>query len=171
MIHVLMWLVQFVFDWLLNGITMMTSSNGNISALLDRCAENSPVTGEVPSQRLVTRDFDIFFDVHLNKRLSKQSWWWWLETSLRSLWRHCNANSLFWMNVFSVLLFSMISTSSMYIIYIFYSGMNNTKVTDPNGNHPIQLCKIQDPTSPVLATESIKCSLKANHDLICWGYN
>ena len=25
-----------------------------------------------------------------NKRLSKQSWGWWFETSLRSLWRHCN---------------------------------------------------------------------------------
>ena len=26
----------------------------------------------------------------LNKRLSKQSWCWWFETSSRSLWRHCN---------------------------------------------------------------------------------
>ena len=26
----------------------------------------------------------------LNKRLSKQSWGWWLETLSRSLWRHCN---------------------------------------------------------------------------------
>ena len=26
----------------------------------------------------------------LNKRLNKQSWCWWFETSLRSLWRHCN---------------------------------------------------------------------------------
>ena len=26
----------------------------------------------------------------LNKRLSKQSWGWWFETSSRSLWRHCN---------------------------------------------------------------------------------
>ena len=27
----------------------------------------------------------------LNKRLSKQSWGWWFETSMHSLWRHCNA--------------------------------------------------------------------------------
>ena len=32
---------------------------------------NSPVTGEFPSQRPVTRSFDIFFDVRLNKRLGK----------------------------------------------------------------------------------------------------
>ena len=42
------------------------------SALLALCAENSPVTGEFPAQRPVTRSFDVFFDVHLNKQLSKQ---------------------------------------------------------------------------------------------------
>ena len=42
------------------------------SALLVLCAGNSPVTGEFPSQRPVTRNFDVFFDLHLNKRLSKQ---------------------------------------------------------------------------------------------------
>ena len=58
------------------------------SALLAICAGNSPVTGEFPSQRLVTLGFDIFFDLRLNKRLSKQSWGWWFETPSRSLWRH-----------------------------------------------------------------------------------
>ena len=33
---------------------------------------NSPVPGEFPSQRPVTWSFDVFFDVRLNKRLSKQ---------------------------------------------------------------------------------------------------
>ena len=59
------------------------------SALLALCAGNSPVTGEFPAQRPVTRSFDVFFDLCLNKRLSKQSWSWWFETSSRSLWRHC----------------------------------------------------------------------------------
>ena len=44
------------------------------SALLAICAENSPVPGEFPAQRPVTRSFDIFFDLCLNKRLSKQPW-------------------------------------------------------------------------------------------------
>ena len=48
------------------------------SALLAICAGNSPVTGEFPSQRPVTRSFDVFFDLSLNKRLSKQSWGWYL---------------------------------------------------------------------------------------------
>ena len=54
-------------------------------------AGNSLVTGEFPSQRPVTRSFDIFCDLCLNKRLSKQSWGWWFETLLCSLWRHFNA--------------------------------------------------------------------------------
>ena len=42
------------------------------SALLANCAGNSPVPGEFPAQRPVTRRFDVFFDLRLNKRLSKQ---------------------------------------------------------------------------------------------------
>ena len=60
------------------------------SALLAICAGNSPVPGEFPSQKPVTRSFDVFFDLRLNKRLSKQSWGWWFETLSRPLWRHRN---------------------------------------------------------------------------------
>ena len=73
---------------------IMTSSNGNISPLLAICAGNSPVPGEFPTQRPVTRSFDVFFDLRLNKRLSKQSRGWWLETISRPLWRHRNARLL-----------------------------------------------------------------------------
>ena len=41
--------------------------------LLAICAGNSQVTGEFPAQRPVKQSFDAFFDLHLNKRLSKQS--------------------------------------------------------------------------------------------------
>ena len=51
---------------------------------------NSPVTGEFPAQRPVTRSFDVFIDLRLNKRLSKRSWGLWSETPSHSLWRHCN---------------------------------------------------------------------------------
>ena len=62
------------------------------SALLSLCEGNSPVTGEFPSQRPVTRSFDVFFDLCLNKRLSKPSRRRWFETPSRSLWRHCNVS-------------------------------------------------------------------------------
>ena len=67
---------------------------GTFSALLALCAGNSPVSGEFPTQRPVTRSFDVFFDLRPNKRLSKQSWGWWFETLLSSLWRHHNVKLL-----------------------------------------------------------------------------
>ena len=60
------------------------------SALLAISAGNSPVTGKFLAQRPVTQSFDIFFDLRLDERLSKQSWGWWSETPSSSLWRHCN---------------------------------------------------------------------------------
>ena len=41
-------------------------------ALLALCTGNTLVTGEFPSQRPVMLSFDVFFDLRLNKRLSKQ---------------------------------------------------------------------------------------------------
>ena len=58
------------------------------SALLAICAGNSPVPGEFPIQKPATRSFDVFFDLRLHKRLSKQWWSWWFETLSRPLWRH-----------------------------------------------------------------------------------
>ena len=43
------------------------------STLLALCVENSPVNGEFPLHRPVTQSFDVFFDLHLNKRLSKHN--------------------------------------------------------------------------------------------------
>ena len=59
------------------------------SALLALCAGNSPVTGEFPLQRPVTRSFDVFFDLSLNKRVRRSRWF---ETP--SSWRQCNTTKL-----------------------------------------------------------------------------
>ena len=71
----------------------MTSSDGNIFRVTGPFVGNSPVTGEFPAQKPVMRSFDVFFDLHPNKRLSKQWWGWWFETPWRSFWRHCNGDS------------------------------------------------------------------------------
>ena len=78
-------------------VFMMTSSSGNMFRVTSFFAGNSPVTagnsqvtGEFPSHRPVTRSFGAFFDLRLNKRLSKQSRHRWFETPSRSLLRHCN---------------------------------------------------------------------------------
>ena len=62
----------------------------NIFRVTSHLCGESPVNGEFPSQRPVTRSFGVFFDLRLNKRLSKQSWGLWFETPSRPLWRHCN---------------------------------------------------------------------------------
>ena len=62
------------------------------SALLALCAGNSP-----DAQRPVTRSFDVFFDLRLNKRLSKRPWGWWFETPPWSSWRQCNSFSRVWL--------------------------------------------------------------------------
>ena len=79
--------VHFVEPWWRHQIE-------TFSALLAICSGNSPVPGEFPTQRPVTRSFDVFFDLRLNKRLSKQSWGCWLETPSCPLWCHCNALAL-----------------------------------------------------------------------------
>ena len=77
------WLPSFQYSWWRHQMD-------TFSVLLAICAGNSSLTGDFPSQRPVTRSFDIFFDLSMNKRLSKQLWGWWFETPSCSLWRQCN---------------------------------------------------------------------------------
>ena len=70
---------------------MMTSSNGNIFRVTGPLCGEFTGPGEFPTQRPVTRSFDVFFDLY--KRLSKQPWGWWFETLSWTLWRHCNEHT------------------------------------------------------------------------------
>ena len=69
---------------------MMASSNGNIFRVTGPLCEEFTGPGEFPTQRPVTRSFDVFFDLRLNKRVSKQPWGCWFETPSWSLWRQYN---------------------------------------------------------------------------------
>ena len=64
------------------------------SALLAFCAgiHRSPVNSPHKGQSRGALMFS--FICTLDIRLSKQSWGWWCETPLRSLWRHCNEITL-----------------------------------------------------------------------------
>ena len=70
--------------------TMMTSSNGTIFRVTGPLCGEFIGPGEFPTQRPVTRSFDVYFVLRPNKRLSKQWWGWWFETLSWSLWRHRN---------------------------------------------------------------------------------
>ena len=69
---------------------IMTSSNENIFRVTGHLCGEFTGPGEFPAQRPVTRNFDVFFDLRPNTRLSKQWWGWWFETPSSPLWRHCN---------------------------------------------------------------------------------
>ena len=99
--YVLLWILlstrQYWFQyWFGTARPWWSHQMETFSALLTFCAGNSPVTGEFPAQRPVTRSFDVFFDLCLNRQLSKQLRRWWFETPSRSLWRHCNATMFPW---------------------------------------------------------------------------
>ena len=79
-----------------NTMTWWRHQMETFSVSLALCAGNSPVTGEFPAQRPVTRSFDVFLDRRLNRRLSKQSKGWWFETPLCPLWRHSNGTWWWW---------------------------------------------------------------------------
>ena len=72
-------------------ITWWRHQMETFSALLALCAGNSPVPVNFPHKGQWRRALmGVFFDLRLNKRLSKQSWVWWFETLPRPLWRHSN---------------------------------------------------------------------------------
>ena len=56
-----------------NVNAMMTSSNGNIFRVTCPLCGEFTGPGEFPAQRPVTRSFDVYFDLRLNKRLCKHS--------------------------------------------------------------------------------------------------
>ena len=72
------------------SIYRMTSSNGNIFRVTGHLCGEFTGPGEFPTQMPVMRSFDGFFDISLNKRLSKQPLGWGFETPSWSLWRHYN---------------------------------------------------------------------------------
>ena len=92
------------------NIHMMTSSNGNFFRVTGH------LCGELfPTQRPVTRSFDVYYDLRLNKRLSKQSWGWWFETPSHPLWRHRNDNYI------SALTHDMLSKTCIQFAWFFSS--------------------------------------------------
>ena len=61
-----------------------------VFALLALCEGNPQEIGGFPSQKASNVGFDVFFEVHLNKRINKQSSRRWFHTPGLSLRRHCN---------------------------------------------------------------------------------
>ena len=91
-----------VYSYITFPFVMMTSFNGNIFRVTGPLCGEFTGPGDFPTQRPVTRSFDVFLDLRLNKRLSKQPWGWWFETPSWSLWRHCNDIIGIWLVLMSI---------------------------------------------------------------------
>ena len=115
------------------------------SALLAICAGNSPVTGEFPTQRPVTRSFDVYFDLRPNERLGKQSWGWWFETLSSPLWRHRNVWSLLLSNAYQLFPSNVwvlqhhsvhpLNISTIIVLCIWGWSTNEISVVKKNSRH------------------------------------
>ena len=90
MIHVWARCNMDILIFIGSDFDMMTSSNGNIFRVTGPLWREFTGPGEFPTKRPVTRGFDVFFVLRLNKPLSKQPWGWWFETLSRSLWLYRN---------------------------------------------------------------------------------
>ena len=99
--------------------------------LLALCAGNSPVTGEFPAQKPVTRNFDVFFDLRLNKWLSKQSLGWWFEMPSCSLWRQCNEQEPIWLLITLSRGWAQLNPSSLVLETCFTLSLNCLKKPAP----------------------------------------
>ena len=133
---------QVKFLYVSVRINMMTLSNGNIFRVTGPLCGEFTGPGEFPTQRPVTRSFDVFLDLRLNKRLNKQSWGWWFETLSRPFWRHRNDIDksgytpwLYWVHMLVAYLVSIIyrkpqniyPNPTKYRIIYFGSGKLSTQ--------------------------------------------
>ena len=118
------------------------------SAWLALCAGNSP-------QRPVARCFDVFFDLRENKRLSKQSWGWWFETSSSSLWRHCDVSHT---SSYSLLFFSF-----ALFLCVSLSPPSCVKCADNQNNHYNRYIEV--------IMDDLPCGCGGRHNNMYWKIN
>ena len=67
---------------------MMTSSNRNIFRVTGHLCGEFIGPRWNPRTKASDAELNVFLDLRLNKRLSKQSWGWWFETLPHPLWLH-----------------------------------------------------------------------------------
>ena len=138
------------------------------SALLAICAGSSPVPGEFPAQRPVTRRFDIFFDLHPNKRLSKQWRGWWFETSPCPLRRHLNVSCRY---VFVLCCYDLLDRKSVQQ----WAAAGHNKTRREIWLKPMVLHRITATALPILACHQIDYATSLgqnpcpNDALSIWG--
>ena len=116
-------LMRKIFSWDLIRCLPITSSNGNIFRVTGPLWGKSICHRWIPPTKVSKAELNVFFDLHLNKRLSKQPRLRWFETPSRSLWRQYNVERRdnFELNM-PILAFHL---DYFFIIHIFCRVANN----------------------------------------------
>ena len=131
----------------------------------------------------VTHSFDVFYDLCLNKQLSKQSWGWWFETLSRPLWRHRNGDIILrWMahiliydkSTFYPVMTLCFKAESYYLKQIltkfyerlWYNLWVNTLRPGPNGRH-----FADDAFKCIFWNENIRISIGISLKFVSYGSN
>ena len=106
-----------------------------IKLLLALREGSSPVIGEFSSQMPVMRSFDVFFDLRLNKRLSRPPRGRWSETPSRSLWRQCNVIIClhnFYIRYFdSIMIMSFVFTWQVSLSSVYFRTKRDWQLSEP----------------------------------------
>ena len=109
------WWPQYICVHKPNHHCLMTSSNGYFPHYYWSFVRGTTGHRCIPIMKAVVRNFDVFFDLRLNKRLSKQSTRQWFERPSRSLWRHGNAEP--WKRYSTVTLFTSLEICEALVLH------------------------------------------------------
>ena len=125
------------------------------------CEGNPPLTGGFPSQRPVTRSFAVFFDLRLNKRLSKSRHRW-FETPSPSFWRHCNESREGvgrGMSPSSTSIFAFVWIISFYIHYSFMLNLTHSMNENRVGGWGVWRDDMISYLYYIICTDTYQCPL------------
>ena len=147
-------------DYLISGFInssimhiMMTSSNGNIFRVTGHLCGEFTGPGEIQAQRPVTRRFDVFFHLRLNKRFSKQPRGWWFETPAPGV--H-DVIVMWWTNNICCVRSSVDYSWSRYLL-------NSNTVISPNYHWNSQLASLNKETLPNNFASNKEVSYKSSY--------
>ena len=108
---------------------MMTSSNGNIFRVTGPLCEEFTGFWWIPLTK--TRSFDVFFDLHLNKLLSKQSRRRWFQAPSRSSWCQYNVRdgSCCWISeIYTAKKSAFVCVAHYVLRYVFILFMHKWEI-------------------------------------------
>ena len=131
----------------------MTSSNGNIFRVTGHLCGEFTGPGEIQAQRPVTRSFDVFFHLRLNKRFSKQPRGWWFETPAPGVY---DVIVMWWTNNICCVRSSVDYSWSRYLL-------NSNTVISPNYHWNSQLASLNKETLPNNFASNKEVSYKSSY--------